>query len=451
MNCRLFSIVVLLICFSLNLLAQENENSLVKWDGYLQTDNRLRLEKDNDFSWNEYRLDLKTEVKPQEKARFYSEVWLRTFGFPSVQTTNDLIDKNKISPLNLELREAYVDLYGFLFDNLDIRIGKQRIAWGTADKLNPTDNLDPDDLEDIWDFGRHLGSNGLRISYYLKDWKFESVYIPIFTPAVLPYGDWSSALFPSIELPAGLTLGKLTDNIIMPKNDLSESSVVGVKISKNFFGYDFSLSYVYGRDDLPLTKKVTFSTTTTPGEEVDITSELVYPRMNIIGIDMAGSISNVGIWAEAAMFFPEEVKMIKDLSQLGMGKQESVALKPYIKYVFGADYTFKNGIYINGQYLHGFIHERGNGNLEDYFMFGLEKKFFNDKLKITPICGGVEIKDFKDIENNYAYILSPEIVYYPIDNAELTLGVRLIDGKDTTTFGKLKDKDELYFKAKYSF
>jgi len=46
-----------------------------------------------------------------------------------------------------------------LTSTLDIRIGRQRIAWGTADKLNPTDNLNPDDLEDIFDFGKHLDSN----------------------------------------------------------------------------------------------------------------------------------------------------------------------------------------------------------------------------------------------------------------------------------------------------
>ena len=452
---RVFLLTViglLLLCFSCPLLAQESTGSEVKWNGYLQTDNRLRLKGDNDFSWQEYRLNLKTEVKPIEKAHFYSEVWLRSLGFPIIQNSADLVDKNKISPLNLDFREAYVDLYGFLFDNLDIRIGRQRIAWGTADKLNPTDNLNPDDLEDIWDFGRHLGSDGLKASYYLGDYTFTAVYIPIFTPAVLPRGDWALALSPSMELPTGLILRNLTDAIIMPKNNPKESSISGVKISKNFFGYDFSLSYVYGRDDLPLTRKVTFTPTGTPGE-IDIASELIYPRMNIAGLDMAGAIANIGVWAEAAVFFPEKIMMTTDLSALGMGVQNSIALddKPYVKYVLGADYTFKNGVYINGQYLHGFIHERGEDNLEDYLMFGMEWKLFDEKLKITPIGGGVEIKDFKDIENNYALILSPEVAYRPVVNAEITLGARWIDGENITTFGRVKNNDELYFMIKYSF
>jgi hypothetical protein len=175
--------------------------------------------------------------------------------------------------------------------------------------------------------------------------------------------------------------------------------------------------------------------------------------MNIAGIDLAGAIGSIGIWAEAALFFPEKIKMITDLSSLGMGVHESVALdnKPYIKYVIGMDYTFKNGIYLNIQYLHGFIHERGATNLEDYFMFGLEWKLLDNKLKITPIAGGIEIKEFKDIKNNYAIIYSPMITYYPFDNAEITIGLRLIDGKDTTSFGRVKDYDELFFSLKYNF
>jgi hypothetical protein len=440
---------LLLLCLSHPLFAEESDNPGLIWNGYLLADTRFRLKEDNNFSWQEYRLDLKAEANPLEKTHFFGELWLRSMGFPQIQSSEDLTDKDKVSPWNIDLREAYVDLYGFLFDDLDIRIGRQRIVWGTADKLNPTDNLNPDDLEDIWDFGRHLGSNGLKASYYVGDFTFTIVYIPIFTPAVLPQGDWASALSPPLDLPSGLTLGTLSNTLIMPENNFVESSTVGVKTSMYLLGCDLSFSYVYGRDDLLVVKKSTFTPTGVPGE-VDIASELVYPRMHIAGMDAAGDIFGVGVWAEAAVFFPAEATMITDLSALGMGIQEPVIL-PYVKYVVGLDYTFANGIYINGQYLHGFIHERGRENLEDYFMFGMEWKLFDDKLKIIPISGGVEVKDFKDIENNYAFILSPEIAYYPFDNAEIVAGVRFLEGKSTTVFGRVKDKDEVYLKAKYSF
>ena len=40
------------------------------------------------------------------------------------------------------IREAYLDLS---HGPLDLRIGKQIIAWGRADRINPTDNLTPRD------------------------------------------------------------------------------------------------------------------------------------------------------------------------------------------------------------------------------------------------------------------------------------------------------------------
>ena len=136
-----------------------------------------------------------------------------------------------------------------------------------------------------------------------------------------------------------------------------------------------------------------------------------------------------------------------------MGIVASVILEHeiYAKYVAGADYTFKNGIYINIQYVHGFFHEKGADNLEDYIMLGLEWPLFNDKLKLMPISGGIEIKDYEEFEDNYAVIYSPEISYHPVDNVNIDLGATWIEGTSTTTFGRAKDNNEAYLKIKYSF
>lgn len=89
--------------------------------------------------------------------------------------------------------------------------------------------------------------------------------------------------------------------------------------------------------------------------------------------------------------------------------------------------------------------------MRDYFVFGVEKKLLNDKLKIIPLGGGGEIADFSDIKNNYAIMFMPEITYYPLDNAEIKFGVSILEGKETTTFGAVKNNDEAYLRVKYSF
>lgn len=440
--------VIFFTFFSLSLIFAEESGNGLKWSGYLQVDHRF-FTRNGDFSFKEYRLDLQSEYRTSENSKFFSDIWIRSLGFQSISASSDLFSKNKISPVNFEIREAYLDIYGFLTKNLDIRIGRQRIAWGTADKINPTDNINPDDFEDIWDMGRHLGSDGIKATYYFKNFTIQGVFVPNFTPAVLPLPQWSSVLIPPYQI---MDFGKdyrlrnVNDRIIMPQNNLEENMIAGLKISTNIAGYDLSLSYLYGRDDLPTLnylriENMTFS------KEVDIVANLIYPRMKVLGADFSGSIGDVGIWGEAGLFYPEEVKL--KTSYLGLYTIESTALSdsPYLKYTIGIDYTFKNGIYLNTQFIHGFVHERGKKNLEDYLTMQLEWKLFQDKVKLVPISGAIEYKDKK----NYAIIYYPFLEYRPFENTLLTIGVRLINEKGFTNFGRLKEMDEFFVKAKYSF
>lgn len=90
----------------------------------------------------------------------------------------------------------------------------------------------------------------------------------------------------------------------------------------------------------------------------------------------------------------------------------------YFKYTIGVDYTFKGGIYINAQYMHGFFHERGRENLEDYIIARVEKDFLDGKLMMA-ISGVLEFKDFNDLNNNLGYMVTPELTLKPADSVEI--------------------------------
>lgn len=417
--------------------------------GEIYIDNRFRLE-NGEWSWNENRLDLELEKKFADKAKFHTEVWLRSFGFPFLNQSEQLFNPDETSPYNLQVREAYVEFYGLFTKNLDVKIGRQRIAWGTADKLNPTDNLNAYDLEDVWDFGRHLGSDAIRAKYYFRDFYVEADYIMFFRPATLPRGDWAMGLFSIPDLPvSGVPIDEMSDSLAMPGFNLKESPTYGVKFGGFAGGFDFSASYVYGREGLPVPYR---SVLTIDSEGIDIRTYMDFPRIHIVGLDMAGTIGDVGVWAEAAAFMPPE-ELTLQVDVFGIPAKDSVLVekKPYFKVAAGLDYTFKGGHYINFQYLHGFVHERGRGNLNDYFVMNYDKKFFNDKLKLQPATIAFVISDWKDISGNYAFIYMPFITYMPNGNTEIMLGVRLISGKGDDIFAKYKDKDEFVFGVRYSF
>ena len=452
--------LTMLIIISANHIFAQEENKL-KITGELLTDQRFLLNSPNDWAWNENRLTLKFNKKTNENSKFYSEVWIQNIGLPQISSSADLYNKGLIDPYNLEIREAYVQLFSFLSKNLDIKIGRQRIVWGTADKLNPTDNLNPYDLEDILDFGRHRGSDAFSFDYYLNsNFSLHGAYMPFFQAANMPVGIFSTALTPSMEMPQGMTLKEMTDQVNTPQYNLAESSTAGLKFKGFAKGFDFSLSYLWGRDGMPISTYNTFAPIDTIGG-ISIHSDLSFYRTHIFGADMASSIGGVGVWAEAAVFLPEnEAIMTNNMAAFypvgtptEITTTDSILLekKVYTKFVIGADYNFANGTYLNFQYLHGFMNERGTDNLNDYFFIQLDKKFFNDKLTIAPLAGGFIVSDWEDVKNNFAIAYIPNIKYMATDNAEISLSAAIFDGKGDNMFSNLTDYNMFMFKLKYNF
>jgi len=458
MNTKNIFFTLLIIAVSSISNAQE-ENSL-KLSGELLTDQRFLLKSHNDWAWNENRLTLKLDKKITDKSKFYSEAWLRNIGLPSPVSSADLYNKGIIDPYNLEIREAYVQVNGFLSKKIDLTIGRQQIVWGTADKFNPTNNLNPYDLEDILDFGRKRGADAINLQYYFNyDFSLQGVFVPFFQPANMPVGIFANALNPSMELPQGMVLKGLSDTLLIPKYNLGKSSTAGLKFKGFAKGVDFSLSYVWGYDGLPSATRNTLTPVDTLGG-ITINSELSYVRTHIIGADLATSIAGIGVWAEAAAFLPEkDVVMTNDLSAFYPMSpvpvtQDSLIFdksKPYIKFVVGGDYNFSDGSYLNFQYLHGFIHEKGNDNLNDYFFMRYEKKFFNEKLNISPLSGAFIVTDWKKIDDDYAIVYLPQVSYKATDDIEITLSAAFFDGKGQNLFAGFEDYNMLMFKMKYSF
>jgi len=456
---NIFLVIIILLLASNVVKAQEAAAKL-KLSGELITDERFLLKEPNSWAWNENRLSLKFDKKIKANSKFHSEVWFRNIGLPNLTTSANLYNKGIVDPYNLEIREAYVQINGFLSKNLDLKIGRQFIVWGTADKLNPTSNLNPYDMEDILDFGRHRASDAINMNYYFSnDYSLQVVFIPFFHPVNMPIGIFADALSPSISLSQGMVLRGMSDTLLMPKYNLQESSTAGFKFKGYFKGIDFSLSYLWGRDGLPIATRNTFIPIDNLGG-ININSQLSFTRTHIIGADLSTSIVGIGFWAEAAAFIPENnVIMTNDLSALYPLSPIPVTMdtmlldktKPYIKFIVGGDYNFSDGSYINIQYLHGFINETGSDNLNDYFFMRWEKKFFNEKLIIAPIGGAFIVTDWGKIKDNYAIAYIPQITYKATDDIEIILSAAIFDGKGDNLFAKLKDYNMFMFKMKYSF
>ena len=468
-------LIIFLVIITISKLKPQTEG--IQWNGYFQPDHRINIHNGN-WLWNENRLSLGLTKLFEEKAKFTANIWVRTLGSP--------YENNWL--MKPEIREAKIEVFDFILPKLDLSVGRQRIKWGTADKLNPTDNINPYDLEDIWDFGRHKPSDAILIKYYPDDkTRIEGVFLPLFDEIKMPAGVYASLLVPEFNFPDSMSISqkpgypplplphkiaivtnKISTNTIYPDVNIRTASYA-IKLYRQLFDVDFSLSYNFGYDGIPIPTTAFIDLDSIDllhnKTYINVLTKLEYPRFHRIGFDFTGNLKGIGIWGEGILTIPEKDYIMKvvtpDINEIigfdaGIitNMKDSIIFqknKPWIKYVIGTDYTFKNGIYCNFQYLHGFVHERGTDNLNDYFIIRAEKKLLNDKIKIAPISGGFVINDFKNVKDNYAILWIPEFIYFPNDNTEISLGCKLIDGKGKGTFNSIKDYDEIFLRIKYSF
>mgnify|MGYP000845495847 CR=1 FL=1 len=419
------------------------------WNGSLETETRFSLSDEQELTMLEANLRFQPEVTA-DYAHFYAELRYRIPGLRAAVAGTEpnagsqaQLSFNGVNPAQLEINEAYLDLYGFPHKAIDLRIGKQLISWGTGYLLNPTNNLNPEDFRDIFNFGQYLGTQAIKATAFLGDFTLTGIYLPAFAPAALPATQDQSLFtptFPTFPFPTNEPVVKT----VIPGQ---KPGGWGFKLDKSLFGLDFSLSYVEGRYTLPVPK-----VTLTPQEgSVNVLCELIFPTRKILGFDLAGSYGDLGFWGEMAVFFPEEVKTTWDLTPLIGQKLEITTLekKAYQKYLIGLDYAI-GSFYANLQYLYGFPQEMGADNLGSYFISCLEWTLGDGKVKI-PFNTCLEVRDFNNFGDNHALIYQPQLCLYPEMNTEIILGVRVIDGQPGTTLGRLKDLDAISLKVKYSF
>lgn len=464
MRTRLYIALLLGILWVDTTFAQSSDERL-NVNGSLLLDDRIRFDKGT-LHWQEYRLSLTPSYKFGEKAKFYSDIWIRQL--ISHSPFEDKIDK-------LQIREAYIDLYGFLAKNLDLRIGRQRIAWGTADRLSPTDNVNPWEMEDFWDFGRHTPTNSLLAKYYLGNFTIQAIFTPQFTSSILPDQSWLSMMMPTFPqqitlpingeaIPVSINPLTISQSKQTPTMDLKASSYA-VKISGNIGKYSISASWLRQHSPLPMltgldvSGKINNVAVKPISMQTDINAVLSFPIRHIVGADFSGSIGSVGIWCEGALFFPEKttmnrnVKISSPIGDFALPLKDSIILdkKPYFKYTVGFDYTFSPNIYLNMQYVHGFFHEEGGKNLTDYLVWVCEWKSSDEKIKLAPLNGTINVKKFKNFKDSYAVFWLPEASYRPIDNIELILGAHCIFAGRESSFYNVKNNGDLYFKMKVVF
>jgi uncharacterized protein DUF1302 len=328
-----------------------------------------------------------------------------------------------------EVQQGYLDVKA---GPLDLRAGQQIIAWGRADRLNPTDILTPRDFTLLVpdDDDQRLGVPALRVTYYTGPVSLIGIVLPVFRPHRLP----------RLQLPSGFTLQER-----QPEDPVAQWAV---KLDYSGGGLDGSVSYYDGYDlfpDLSIDKA-------TPAA-VDLVYR--YHRVQMIGADLATAVGPFGLRGEAAYV------LTRDRS----GTDPEIK-NPYLFVILGADRTFAEHLYANVQYLLRVVvgfhsaQELANplerqiatrealiNNQLDHVQHGFSARigyrWLNDTLR-------AELEAVAWI-TRFNYLVRPKVIYAITDRWTVTAGADVFGGPRESFFGQLRDDTTAYLEVRWSF
>lgn len=462
------------------------------------------------ISRNENRLELYVAYTPNKHVQVVADAEPVLMGVSQARELDDLASQTYIQRFHMESDAAYVALTD-LAPGLDIKVGRQIVVWGTADKFNPTNNINADDVEDRPLFTEPIANQMAVVDYApLGDKLYlQGVYVPLFFPALLPPSAAYGLKDPFAEVPFANQTEKNKMNYlqetylpanpkftpdvhghVVPPENAFKNGQFAFKLGSRLGEVDLSASYYYGRHDFPLPRLSQTSMTNPVNQDYPAGKEvgccfrsdvdLIYPKMQVVGLDFATQLpflGNMGIWGEGALIIPKQHTFTFDIPvpggidvtpDNGVEDRETevsgitVKAQPFIKATAGFDYTFGKHVYVQAQYLRGFINEFGAGHMGNYLVGGSDLIFFGRKLVLRvfglidfPSNNPSKLRNAEGtlIRGGPSGVLAPALLFAPPwGYVNFEIGGFALFGANKTYFGQSAAGSSIaYFKVIGSF
>jgi hypothetical protein len=391
-----------------------------------------------------------------------------------------------VSPA-VEFEEAILRLK---FDVADLRIGKQKIAWGKLDRTQPTDLLNVDRYNDPFlrdEDQNKIGVPAVNGSYYpTADWlpdesRVTLVWIPWYHPYRFPlFGErwFPPAAVPPRSFPippcimidqTEVELGFATPNASPPSFGLDNSGYA-VRASAVSAGIDYAVMYYHGFDMQPAFE-LSATVFPTGASTVGATTELrpTFHMIDAWGGDAAWSWGAFTLRAEGAFIhgrpFSRDLRFLitspceladkihAALAELQAGAPSaSVALPPSfvvrdaLEWGIGVDTTL-DGYFFLLQLNQTDVFDSDVDllieDVETRLLGTVRKSFFHDDLQL-------QLQGIYGVSSDYT-LLVPRITYHLGYGFEAQAGYLFIAGRRSSTGGQFKRNDEAFVRLRYRF
>jgi hypothetical protein len=337
-------------------------------------------------------------------------------------STGDLRDRHGYGPES-DLLEAYITAH---FGQADLRIGKQIIAWGRADGINPTDNLTPRDFVVLLPLeeDQRFGTTAIKLDTYLSQ--------------ELTFTAFTSSFFEPAKFP--LPTKGVSIQLTQPAHTASDSEFA-LKLSKTGGEFDWSVSYFDGYSLRP--------SVAAAGSTLD----LHYDRTQVLGADAARNFGRFGFRSEVAYTRPSDPHAT-----------DPNARNARLFWVAGVDRTFLENLNVNLQFFLRWMphyddpHRLSNPNAQNAATFNtiidgqqaqtsegmttrVSKLWFNDTLQ-------AEIFAVVNVVRGDHFV-RPLITYTVSDHVKVLMGANVYRGARDAQYGVLGPNSGVFAEVRY--
>ncbi len=398
--------------------------------GYVKNETAVRLHSPHQFSKSQNWLQAEIEFELTDWAEL---TILGRSLFDPVNHLETNIEDFQTSPVDrlevgdsfqAELREIYLDL---LYEDFDIRLGRQQIVWGESIGLRILDVINPQDFREfiLNDFiDARIPLWGLRVDYTLSDWTFEGLWLSDFE-ANRPADQGSEFQFRNLALPALPVQpppplpSVQVDAVRQPADWRLSDAEIGFRVTRFLRNMDLSLNYLYSWSDFPVPFRRVLGPNT-------FRFEPRHERFHLLG----GSFN-----------YAFDVFVIRGEGGLRLGEhfvsgdphdRDGVRQREFLSYVLGLDWTVSDNLMANVQFFQNVIFNAPGSlvgeSVENAVSLFLLSDFINETLHPQLlVLYGINFGDL---------LIRPQVRYDFSDYLSATIGADFFTGSRAGLFGQ---------------
>jgi len=348
----------------------------------------------------------------------------------------DLVDLLYPSPdpFSVWLGEAYATLY---LGSSELSLGRQKVAWGSADALAPLDVVNPHDLSYpvAQPSDTRLATLMARLRVDAPEGVgLDFVVVPVFEPSRLPGREWQ----PDVELPtfppeAGVV------GIAPVLDDRPVAALANVQFGVRatfdldlFGGTDASVTYFRGFDKLPTSSIRLEPVPGAPGSNY-VQPVLSYDRIHVVGLDFSSVIGSFAVRGDAALTLTGDHD----------GVDPTVG-NPRFEAVIGAERSLPGGAYLTGQvtYQHTWPDAGAEATVNVASILALR---IEPDARLTVQTAWLH--DYTDGSG----LVRPSVSYSLADGVSASVDGTLFYGRSGSRYGDWRDNSNLRVGVAYAF